>query len=185
MTLHVPERCFFTRGVGVHTHKLQSFELALRKAGIANLNLVQVSSILPPFCKIISAEEGVKRLLPGQIVYTVMARLDSNEPGRLLSAAIGLAQPTDKGHYGYLSEHHAYGITEKKIGDHAEDLAASMLASTLGIDFDPDTAYDERREVFKISKQIVRTRHIAQSTRGNKDGKWTTVLAAAVFIPEE
>lgn len=122
-------------------------------------------------------------LRPGEIAYTVMARLDTNEPGRLISAAIGLAQPTDTGHYGYLSEHHAYGVTERRCGDYSEDLAASMLASTLGIDFDPDIDYDERREVFRMSGQIVRTRHVAQSARGDKNGKWVTVLAAAVFVP--
>ncbi|MCD6237506.1 MAG: pyruvoyl-dependent arginine decarboxylase, partial [Thermoplasmata archaeon] len=67
----IPEAVFFTRGVGRHKEKLQSFEMALRDAGIAKFNIVRVSSILPPNCKLISREEGLKRLKPGQIIYCV------------------------------------------------------------------------------------------------------------------
>ena len=179
----IPKKVFFTKGVGKHKDKLQSFELALRNAGIAQLNLVNVSSIFPPGCKIISRDKGVQQLKPGQITFVVMARTETNEPNRLISTSIGLAIPAEGENYGYLSEHHSFGMTEKKAGEYAEDLAASMLASTLGIEFDPDTAYDERKEIYKMSEKIVRTSSISQSALGDKNGLWTTVLAAAVFIP--
>lgn len=178
----VPKYMFFTKGVGVHKHKLQSFELALRKAGIESYNLVRVSSIFPPQCKIISREKGLDMLEPGEIVYTVMARIETNEPNRLISAAIGLALPAEKDRYGYISEYEDYGISGKKAGEYAEDLAATMLATTLGIDFDPEEAWDERRQVYKASGRIFRTTHICQSAEGNKDGLWTTCIAAAVFV---
>ena len=178
----IPQRVFFTRGVGVHRHKLQSFEGALRKAGIAHLNLVQVSSIFPPHAKIVSRKKGLAELVSGQIVHTVLARAETNEPNRLIAASVGLATPADKSHYGYLSEHHSFGETARICGDYTEDLAASMLASTLGIDFDPDTDYDERKQIFKMSGRIVKTRSITQSAEGNKDGLWTTVVAAAVLL---
>jgi arginine decarboxylase len=183
MESFVPKKLFFTSGVGVHRHRLQSFEGALRKAGIAHLNLVEVSSIMPPHAKILSRTAGLKEMSPGQIAFTVLARGETNEPNRLVAASIGLATPADKNNYGYLSEHHSYGETERKCGDYSEDLAASMLASTLGIEFDPDTDYDERKEIFRMSGRIVRTRSITQSARGNKDGLWTTVVAAAVLLP--
>lgn len=179
----VPSKLCFTRGVGVHRHKLQSFEMALRKAGIAHLNLVQVSSILPPNARIISRESGLATLEPGQIVFSVMARSETNEPNRLVAVSVGLAQPADKRNYGYLSEHHSFGETAQRCGDYSEDLAASMLATTLGIPFDPDTDYDERKEIFRMSGRIVKTRSITQSAKGNKDGKWTTVVAAAILLP--
>ncbi|MBW2981800.1 arginine decarboxylase, pyruvoyl-dependent [Candidatus Woesearchaeota archaeon] len=179
----IPQKVFFTKGVGRHKDKLQSFELALRNAGIAQLNLVNVSSIFPPGCRIISREKGAAELKPGQITFVVMARAETNEPNRLVSSSIGLAIPPEGENYGYLSEHHAFGMTEKKAGEYAEDLAASMLASTLGIEFDPDKAYDERKEIYKMSEKIVRTSSISQSALGDKNGLWTTVLAAAVFIP--
>jgi arginine decarboxylase len=182
-TNFVPQRLFFSRGVGVHRHKLQSFEGALRKAGIAHLNLVQVSSIFPPHAKIIARPSGLKTVEPGQIVHSVIARAETNEPNRLVAASVGLATPYDKSHYGYLSEHHSFGETAQICGDYSEDLAASMLATTLGIDFNPDTDYDERKEIFRMSGRIVQTRSTTQSARGNKHGLWTTVIAVAVLLP--
>lgn len=178
----VPKKMFLTKGVGVHKDKLASFELALRDAGIEKCNLVCVSSIFPPNCKIISKKEGVKLLNAGEITYCVMARNDNNEPNRLISASIGLAIPKDNNHYGYLSEHHAFGEKGEKAGEYAEDLAATMLATTLGIDFDSDTAWQEREQVYKSSGYIFKTTNITQSAEGNKDNLWTTVIAVAVFI---
>lgn len=178
----IPKKVFFTKGSGTHKDKLASFELALRMGGIEKFNLVSVSSILPPRCKIVSKQEGLKDLSPGQITFVVMARESTNEPNRLVSAAIGLAQPADKEGYGYLSEHHGFGQTAKQAGEYAEDLAATMLATTLGIEFDPETAWDERKEVYAASGKIFKTRATAQSAEVKKGGNWTTVISAAVFI---
>lgn len=179
----VPEKIFFTKGVGIHKDRLASFELALRKAGIEKCNLVYVSSIFPPKCKIISREEGFSILRPGEITYCVMARNETNEPNRLISSAIGMAIPKDSETYGYLSEHHAFGETDEKAGEYAEDLAATMLATTLGIEFDSEQSWDEREQVYKTSGKIFKTTNIVQSAQGNKDGLWTTVIAAAIMIP--
>jgi arginine decarboxylase len=178
----VPKKMFLTKGVGTHRAELRSFELALREASIEKFNLVSVSSILPPECKIISRNEGMKELVPGMLTFVVMARCSSNEPHRLIAASIGLAKPSDPNAYGYLSEHHAYGETEKAAGDFAEDLAVSMLASTLGIEYDEDKDWDEKKEEFRISNEIVRTANITQSAVVNPGGDYTTVVAAAVFI---
>lgn len=179
--MFTPKKMFFTKGVGVHKDKLASFELALRNAGIEKHNLVMVSSILPPNCQIISKEKGEKMLYPGQIVFCVMARSETNEPNRLISAAIGLGRPSDENNYGYLSEHHAYGEVAKKTGEYAEDLAATMLATTLGVEFNPETAWEEREQIYKASGHIFKTSNICQSAEGNKDGLWTTVISVAVF----
>lgn len=180
----IPEKVFFTKGVGIHRDKLASFELALRSAGIEKCNLVYVSSIFPATCKIISKSQGLKLIQPGQITYCVMARNQTNEPNRLISAAIGLAVPKGNDNYGYLSEHHSFGETAKKSGEYAEDLAATMLATTLGIPFDPNLAWDERKQVYKASEYIFKSSHICQSAEGNKHGLWTTTIAAAVFLME-
>ena len=176
----VPRKLFFTKGVGVHKEELRSFELALRDAGVEKCNLVTVSSILPPLCKTLSRRQGLKELVPGGITFCVLAKCSSNEPRRLIAASIGCAIPSEKAHYGYLSEHHAYGRNEKEAGDYAEDLAAAMLASTLGIEFDEDKSWDEKKEFYRISDKIVRTTNITQSSIV-KNG-WTTVVAAAVFL---
>ncbi len=177
----VPKKIFFTRGVGVHKHRLRSYELALRDAGVEICNLVQVSSIMPPSCKIISRKEGLKQISAGMITFCVQARVACNEPHRLIAASIGCAIPANRNSYGYLSEHHAYGETEKVAGDYAEDLAAAMLASTLGIEFDEDQSWDERRQIYKISNKIVRTRNITQ-TAVVKGKSYHTVVALAVFL---
>ncbi len=180
--MYVPRYMFFTKGVGYAKEKLASFENALRSAKIAHLNLVTVSSIFPPHCKILDFEEGIKHLEPGEITHCVLAREQHNEPGRRIVASIGLALPAENGQYGYISEHHGFGQTEFDAGEYAEDLAASMLASTLGIEFNPDTDYDERSEVYKMSGKIVDSQHFSQGALGAEGGLWTTVIAAAVFI---
>ncbi|HUU10110.1 MAG TPA: arginine decarboxylase, pyruvoyl-dependent [Phycisphaerae bacterium] len=178
----VPKSVFFTKGVGIHREKLASFEAALRDAKIEKYNLVRVSSIFPPQAKVIPCKRGIERLRPGQIVFCVMADTATNEPGRLMAASIGLAVPADGKQYGYLSEHHSFGETDEKAGDYAEDLAATMLATTLGLEFDPESAYDERKEIYRISGKIVRTQNITQSARCHKNGLWTTCIACATFV---
>ncbi|MCX6740175.1 MAG: arginine decarboxylase, pyruvoyl-dependent [Candidatus Parcubacteria bacterium] len=178
----VPAKIFFTKGVGVSRDKLASFEAALRGAGIEKCNLVSVSSILPPNCKIITKEEGLKELKAGAITFCVMARQETQEPNRLICAAIGLAVPKDRNNYGYLSEHHSFGEKAEKAGEYAEDLAATMLATTLGVEFDSNLAWEEREQVYKASGYIFKTTNTVQSAEGNKEGLWTTVVSAAVFI---
>src|SRR6058998_696172 len=178
----VPNKVFFTKGVGVHKERLASFEMALRAAGVAHCNLVLVSSIYPPGCKIISKEEGLKLLRPGEIVFAVYDRESNNEPNRLVAASVGLAIPADSSMHGYLSEHHPYGETDEKAGEYAEDLAATMLATTLGVEFNADTGWDEREKLYKMSGKIVKTYNITQSAEGDKNGLWTTVLASAILL---
>src|SRR5271154_2693185 len=173
--MFVPKAIFFTNGVGVHKDRLSSFELSLRDAGIEKATLVTVSSIFPPHCREMSRKEGEKLIMPGQIVHCVMARQDTNEPNRLISAAIGLARPADKDRYGYLSEHHSYGETARKSGDYAEDLAATMLATTPGIEFGPGKQRNEGGEVFRLEKTIPKTPNNGQGPEGDTKGLWTAV----------
>jgi arginine decarboxylase len=178
----VPRYFFLTKGVGRHKENLASFEVALRDAGISSFNLVTVSSIIPPGCRQISKEQGIEILKPGEIVFIVLARNSTNEPHRLLAASVGLAIPKDETVHGYLSEWHEFGVTEDEAGEYSEDLAAQMLASTLGLDFDINISWDEREQVFKSSGKIIKTANITQSAVAVK-GQWTTVVAGAVLIP--
>ena len=160
----VPKKVFFTSGSGTHKEMLESFEMALRDAGIEKYNLVTVSSILPPRCDIIDKSEGLKMLYPGEIVFTVMSRNSSNEPSRRIAAAIGCAKPTDRqADFGYLSEHHSYGETEKCAGMYAEKLADNLYF----------TWKNERPES---------TMNISKTAEVDDEGNWTTVISAAVFI---
>ncbi len=179
----IPTKVFLTKGVGVHKDKLASFEFALRNAGIEKCNLVYVSSIFPPKAKIISKEKGIQELNAGQITFCVMSRNETNEPSRRVSSSVGLAMPSDNTHYGYLSEHHSFGEKGEVAGEYAEDLAATMLATTLGVEFNADSAWSEREQVYKQSGHIFKTTNITASAEGDKDGHWTTVISAAVLLP--
>lgn len=181
--MFIATKIFFTKGVGKHKDYLQSFELALRMGGIEKCNLVSVSSIVPGGCKRVSKEEGVKLLEPGMITFCVMARNSTNEPNRLIASSIGVALPKAGNQYGYISEHHPFGENEKTAGDYAEDIAAQMLATTLGVEFDPETAWDEREQLYKASGQIYKTFNVTQSAEGDRNGLWTTVISAAVMLP--
>lgn len=183
MDAFVPKHIFLTKGVGKHREKLASFELALRNADIAEYNLVRVSSIFPPHAKLISKKQGLNRMETGQIAFVVMSENATNEPHRLLAASIGVAIPRDKNKHGYLSEHHSFGQAERVAGDYAEDLAAQMLATILGLEFNPDTSWDERKEQYKLGGHIVKTNEVTQTAVGDKTGLWTTVIAAAVLLP--
>ena len=178
----LPQKIFLTKGVGKHREKLTSFELALRDAQVSSCNLVRVSSIFPPGCELVSLKEGLKHLRPGQVTFCVMSENATNEPHRLIAASIGVAIPKDRTIYGYLAEHHSFGQKEDFAGDYAEDLAASMLATILGVEFDADKSWDEKKEIYRISGKIVATRNVTQTAMGDKTGLWTTVLAAAILL---
>jgi arginine decarboxylase len=179
----IPTKVFLTKGVGRHRYQLKSFEEALRQAGVAQQNLVQVSSILPPKCKIIGRDNGLKTLVPGQVSYCVMARSHTDEHGRLIASSIGIAVPKDRNKWGYISEVHSHGMNQQEAADMAEDLAADMLGTTLGLEVDVDKAWSEKEQVYKASGLIIRTSNATQTARGQK-GLWTTTVAIAMLLFE-
>ena len=179
----VPKKIFFVKGKGFSSNsKLRSFEEALRDAGIEKFNLVKVSSIIPPQCKEVSKSEGLKHLEIGQVVYSVLCKISSNNKDDLICSSIGVAKPTNEEFYGYLSEHHSIEIKPEKLGGLTEGLAAEMLATTLGIPFNSESDYDKKIEILRIDGKIIETKNITESTTVKKDGEWATVLAAAIFI---
>jgi arginine decarboxylase len=177
----LPTKVFLTKGVGRHKYRLKSFEEALRVAGVAQQNLVQVSSILPSKCKMISREKGIVSLVPGEISFCVMARADTDEHGRLVASSIGVAVPKDSSNWGYLSEVHGHGMNSQQAGDMAEDLAAGMLGTTLGMELDPDTAWSEKEQAYKSSGLFIKTTNVTQTAKGQAS-LWTTTVAMAMFL---
>ncbi len=176
----VPKKIFFTRGVGRGESQLQSFEEALRDAGIAEFNLSSISSIFPPYAEVIDRRDGLKLLSPGQILFSVLARNSSNELNRMISSAIGYAIPTDRSKWGYLSEHHSFGETEKVAGYFAEKLAAEMLASTMGES--GNLVWDKEKEEYVLGDRILTSRNICSTAVVLRSGEWTTTIASAVLI---
>ena len=89
--------------------------------------------------------------------------------------------PKEESKWGYLSEVHGHGMNEKEASDLAEDLAAGMLGTTLGLEVDPNKAWSEKEQVYKSSGLIIRTSNITQTARGKMD-LWTTTVAIAMFL---
>ncbi|MDD3977588.1 arginine decarboxylase, pyruvoyl-dependent [Methanomicrobium antiquum] len=162
----VPKKVFFTSGSGSHQDRLTSFEMALRKASIECYNLVEVSSILPPRCRIISRQEGIKELFPGSIVFTVISRLSSNEAGSRITSSVGMAIPKNpETEWGYFAEYHTFDETKEQAGKYSEMIANNMYTS--------------------ISDKIPeKTMNITESAVVPENGDWTTTIAAAVFLME-
>jgi arginine decarboxylase len=84
--------------------------------------------------------------------------------------------------YGYISELHGYGMTAEASGEQAEDLAATMLASTLGLDFDPEAAWNERKQIYEHSSLIIDSTSITAAAECGRDNHWICAIAAAVFL---
>ena len=178
----MPTSVFLTRGVGVHRHLLTAFEFALRDADIEQQNLVTVSSILPPRCEAVPREAGVATLRPGEITFCVMARSETNEPGRRIHASIGLARPADPAMYGYISEHHGYGMTRRRR-------AASMPRTSPRPCWRPPSASSSTRTrpgtsasaSIETSNLIIGSTSLTAAAEGDAGGRWTCAVAAAVF----
>ena len=178
----IPKTVFLTSGVGVHREQLTAFELALRDADIEQQNLVTVSSILPPGCEQITRAGGRQDAEPGEITFCVMARADTNEPGRRIHASIGLARPTNPAMYGYISEHHGYGMTR----DAERRICRGPRRHHAGLD-----ARHRVRSRRRLGRAQARSTRPASSSstahrsppppQGDISGRWTCAVAAAVF----
>ncbi len=182
MPFLIPTKAYLTSGTGYHRERLASFEAALRDAEIPMYNHVNVSSIFPPHAELVSKEEGIAMMegCEGAILHGVMSRCETNEPNRRIAVACGLAIPKDRSKYGYISEHHAFGVKKKEVSDYAEDLAAEMLATALGTTFDPERDYNEQKNEYNLRGLITRSTFVAETAEGKKD-QWVSVLAAVIF----
>lgn len=123
----IPKEFFVTSGKAISpVSQLNAFDRALKNAGIAQCNLVQVSSILPPGCK-----EGKLRKIPaGSIIHTVMAKMDGTE-GMTISAGIAWAWEK-KRKYGLVAE--AHGQMDQKSLKVTLDWKLREMAKTRGIE---------------------------------------------------
>ncbi|MGI6307612.1 MAG: pyruvoyl-dependent arginine decarboxylase [Dethiobacteria bacterium] len=95
-----PERFIIMATTAEANHALTAFDVALLKAGLGNVNLVRLSSILPPGCK--EEENGIK-FPPGSFVPTAYGATSSEKKGELIAAAVGIG--FSAGSFGVIMEH--------------------------------------------------------------------------------
>lgn len=177
-----PKKVFFVKGKGYHRFKAFSFKKALKDAEIEKFNLLKVSSILPPHCIEIDKKKGLQELKTGKIVYSVLSRISSNKYNHRVSSSIGVAKPIDKEKCGYLSEYHSVGMTPKKVGKIAENLAIEMLTTSSRTSIDLEVNHNFNKGDYRWKKEIRESKNITESTFVRKEGLWLTTIAAALFI---
>ena len=134
--------------------ELVAFDNALRKAGIAELNLVPVSSIWPIGCKIVKMPKPE----PGMVTPVVIAKISSSTPGQKIAAALGVA--ISETSHGMISEYHDVGVTQKTAAQTAEAMVRYMM---------------EKRGLEPTSVTSISAAHVVKSHGA--------ALAAVVFLP--
>jgi arginine decarboxylase len=103
---------------------LNAFDNALLAAGIGNVNLIKVSSIIPPDVDVIE----LPKLKPGALVPTAYAAITSEAPGEVIAAAVGYALPDDPARPGVIMEYH-----DVADGHTAETSVRQMLTEAFAI----------------------------------------------------
>jgi arginine decarboxylase len=179
----VPKKFFLTKGKGVHEKELRAFEEALRDAGVNVCNFIKTSSVVPRGCQLISKEEGLKLLEPGQITFAIMAQSQTNEPGQKIVAGIGLAQPKDKNLHGYMTEvEEAIGRTDEDVEQDVIEMAIENLVTEWNPKFDGEKVYRRGEKNYRLENRDIYVDSIVQSATGAEKNQYTVVVAIAVFI---
>lgn len=114
--LPTPKKFKIVAAAAEGNHKLTAFDNALLEAGIGNVNLVRVSSILPP-----AAEQDQELVIPpDSLVPTAYGAITCDEPGVKIAAAVGVGFSQDD--FGVIMEYSGFCSREE-----AEAKIASML----------------------------------------------------------
>jgi arginine decarboxylase len=157
----------------------------MRQAGVAQCNLVKVSSILPPATQIITREEGVRLLRPGNVVFAVIAQAETNEPHQRIAPAIAWANPERRGVPGFIAEIEedlAKGKTEQTAADEVGEEAITIVAEALRVRVDARQKWSRRQREIQIGPTKVRIGYLAASTEGPEEKDGRTDFAAAVVL---
>ena len=132
-----------TAGTAEGSTPLNAFDNALLAAGIGNINLVRVSSILPPGVELVS----LPKIKPGAIVPTAYASMSSEVPGEVVAAAVGWARPVDASKNGVIMEFH--GIASKAEAERQIHLMLEEAFRTRG-------EVIQKRAVFAVEHTVER-----------------------------
>lgn len=119
-------RIVMARGIGRGPTELAAFDAALRDAGVANYNLLCLSSVIPPGSRIERARWVTPAGHWGHRLYVVLSQARSSQPGETVHAGIGWVQD-EIGGQGLFVELHD--------GDRArlqQDLASTLAAMQIG-----------------------------------------------------
>lgn len=113
----VPERFSLVVGKGEGLHKLTAFDTALIDAGIGDMNLLRVSSVLPPSCRF-SPEFSMPL---GSLLPVAYGSITSDVPGETIGAAIGVGIPENSDNSGMIMEFSGF-VTSCEAAAKVEDM---------------------------------------------------------------
>lgn len=144
----LPEVVVLSAGHAEGITPLNAFDNALLAAGVGNLNLIRVTSIIPPGARVVKLVESwpaqlKKYLRPGMLVPAVYEYIVSQKPGQLITAAIGAGLPVNVKQNGVIVEYKCVGETGE-----AEKMGRKMI----------ENMFEQRKMKLKQVK-IVSTKH--------------------------
>jgi arginine decarboxylase len=105
MILPLPKHYFIVAGKGEGFTPLNAFDAALGDAGVGDLNLVKVSSIVPPYCERLDPQ----KIAPGTLIAIAYASKTSQLPGEVIAAAVAVGLPEEKERAGVIMEYSSLG----------------------------------------------------------------------------
>jgi arginine decarboxylase len=120
---------------------------AMREAGVADCNLVKVSSVIPPACEIVPRARGLRMLRGGAIIHAVIAQGETNEPHQRITPAICWGQPNDATLPGYMTEveeDQTKGRSTRTATDEAGEALITIIAEKFGVRLDPEKTWSNR-----------------------------------------
>lgn len=184
MEAFVPTKVCWVKGVGTHKEDKNARDAASRAAGIGKMNLVSVTSILPPDIKEITVEEFKGLVKPGQIVYAIHGVCESNVPGQKVIMGMGRCRPWEKTKAGYVSEIYEHpGIQEDVIKQRVETMALQIFADENFVGgFAAENMWKPGQTTYKVGGHTVEVDSIIASGVCNMDGDYTCAMVIALFL---
>jgi arginine decarboxylase len=186
-----PTRIFFSRGVGVHSIQRVAVQRAMEDAGVQDLNLVKVTSVIPARCEVITSRHGLRLLEPGSVCFGVIAQGETNEPHQRVTAALCWGQPIGDDLPGYITEieeEQTKGKSEKTAVDEAGQALVHLFGDKIGANVNAERVWGARGQsrYIRVGGRRIRVGSIVSSAVGTEeqDGekKYTVVLAVAVYL---
>jgi len=112
-------RIRLTRGIGRGPTELAAFDAALMDAGVANYNLICLSSVIPPGSEIERGKYRTPTDEYGRRLYVVMSQMRESTPGAWAHAGVGWVQ----------NEARRYGLFVELHNDDRDRLEADLHAT--------------------------------------------------------
>lgn len=181
----IPTKAYFCKGIGTHKEDKNALDAASREASIGRLNLVKVSSILPPGLQWIDRPTFDGMVSPGEILHAIESVTISNVPGQVVTSCIARVRPWDKTKTGYVTEiEYVPGILPDAMRERVETMALQLFADEIGLsDFTAADVWVLGKSTYEIGGHKVELDSMTASGVCNMDGDYTAAIVMVVLLP--